>query len=134
MTRAAIELGATPVVVALPAGVEPPSGARVVRTPPRGAAITAMRLGMAQLTNSMAHAVLLLPLRGAQPRLNALHALLDASTRSGDAIIAFSDTSLDRSPAIVPRDAWLELVTLGEGGIDALSARRRVERIDARPT
>jgi len=30
----------------------------------------------------------------------------------------------------VPRDAWLELVTIAENGLDAVAARRRVERVD----
>jgi hypothetical protein len=131
MTRAAIELRAAPIIIALPAGVDPPSGARVVRSRPGGTSITALRLGMAQLTNSPARAVLLFPLRGAHPRRDALLALVLGATSAADAIVAFEDTPLDQAPVLIPRDAWLELVTMGEGGLDALGARRRVQRVDA---
>ena len=134
IARTAIELGALPVVVALPPGVEVPPGVRVVRTRPGGAPTLALRLGMAQLTNTTARAVLLHPLRGAQPPLDALLALLDAAKRADDAIVAFAVDSLDDAPVMVPRDAWLELVTLAEGGLDALATRRRVQRVDARPS
>ena len=62
--------------------------------------MTAMWLGMAQLTNTTARAVLLIPLRGAHPPFESLLAMLDAAKRDGDAIVAFSDASLDGSPAI----------------------------------
>ncbi|MEO6525356.1 MAG: hypothetical protein ABIP93_01895 [Gemmatimonadaceae bacterium] len=131
MTRTALEVGAAPIVVALPAGVEPPPRARVVRSRPGGPLITALRLGMAQLTNSPASAVLLLPLRGIHPRRDSLRALVDGAKGAGDAIVAFEDASLDDAPVLIPRDAWLELVTMGEGGLGALAERRRVLRVDA---
>jgi hypothetical protein len=31
----------------------------------------------------------------------------------------------------VPRDAWLELVTVAESGLDAVAARRHVERVES---
>ena len=94
----------------------------------------ALRLGMAQLTNTTARTVLLYPLRGAHPPLEALLALLDAAKRADGAIVAFAVASLDDAPVMVPRDAWLELVTLGEVGLDALATRRRVQRVDAHPS
>jgi hypothetical protein len=30
---------------------------------------------------------------------------------------------------LIPRDAWLELMTVGESGMDAVAARRRVVRV-----
>lgn len=131
MASIAHELGATPIVVALAAGAEPPSGVRVARTKPRGSAITAIRLGMAQLTNSTAKMVLLWPHAGMQPPLVAMLALLDEAKRSRDAIVAFDGASLDASPLMIPRDAWLDLVTLGEEGLDALAARRSVVRAES---
>ena len=134
MARAALELGAAPVVVALPPVVEAPPAVRVVRTRPSGAQSMAVRLGMAQLTNTIARTVLLYPLRGAHPPFDTLVALLEAARRVEDAIVAFVDVSLDDAPVMVPRDAWLELVTLGDGRLDALATRRRVLRVDARPS
>jgi hypothetical protein len=130
MARTAAELGASPIVVAIPPGIELPPGPRVIRTRAHGSAIAAIRLGMAQLANSMARAALLWPHDGAQPSLVALLALVDEAKRSSDAIVAFAAAPLDRSPILVPRDAWLELVTLGEDGLGAVATRRRVARVE----
>jgi hypothetical protein len=130
MARDAVAVGAAPLVAALPPGVQPPEGTRVVRTKPGGSHVTALRLGMAQLTNTTARAVLLVPLRGVHPPLVSLLALVDAAKHGGDALIVLAGAALDASPVLVPRDAWLELVTLGEGGMDAVAARRGVLRIE----
>src|SRR5215218_6151137 len=103
MARDASTSGAAPVVVALPSDVVAPSGTRVVRAKREGAAVTTLRLGMAQLTNTSARAVLLLPLRGAQRPLISLLALLDDAKRAGEAIIAFEGAALDDSPVLVQR-------------------------------
>jgi hypothetical protein len=123
------DAGAAPVVVAVPPGIELPAPARVVRTRPSGSRIGAIRLGMAQLANSPARVVLLLPSSHATPSLVELLSLVDASKRAPDAVVAFAGASLDGSPVVVPRDAWLELVTVAENGLDAVAARRRVERV-----
>ena len=68
---------------------------------------------MAQLANTPARVVLLLPHGGPPPSLVALLSLVDAAKRAPDAIVAFDGAPLDESPVLVPRDAWLELVTLG---------------------
>jgi len=128
LARMAADTGAAPVVVAAPPGVELGS-ARVARTRPEGTPIAAIRLGMAQLTNSVARAVLLLPHEADGATLVALLALLDGGKRSEGAMVALEGAALDRSPLLVPRDAWLELVTLGEGGMDAVAARRGVTRV-----
>ena len=129
LVATARDAGATPVVVAVPPGIELPAPARVVRTRQEGPRIGAIRLGMAQLANSPARVVLLLPLSGAAPSLVALLSLVDASKRAPDALVAFAGASLDDSPVLAPRDAWLELVTVAENGLDAVAARRRVERV-----
>jgi hypothetical protein len=129
LVATARDVGATPVVAAVPLGIEAPAPARVVRTRESGSRIGAIRLGMAQLANSPAQVVLLLPL-GARSSLVDLLSLIDASKRAPHAIVAFAGASLDESPVLVPRDAWLELVTVAENGLDAVAARRRVERVD----
>jgi hypothetical protein len=129
LVETARDIGASPVVVAAPSGIELSAPARVVRTRAGGSRIGAIRLGMAQLANTSARAVVLLPLTTSAPSLVALLSLLDAAKRAPDAIVAFADASLDVSPVLVPRDAWLELVTVAESGLDALAARRRVERV-----
>ncbi|HEX7977721.1 MAG TPA: hypothetical protein VF461_03920 [Gemmatimonadaceae bacterium] len=123
------DLGAAPVVVAVPPGIELPAPARVVRTRVSGSRIGAIRLGMAQLANTPARVVLLLPQAGSAPSLVTLLSLVDAAKRAPDSLVAFAGAPLDESPVLVPRDAWLELVTVAENGLDAVAARRRVERV-----
>ena len=129
LVATARDVGASPVVVAVPPGIELPAPARIARTRQAGPRIGAIRLGMAQLANSPARAVLLLPLSDSAPSIVALLSLIDASKRAPDALVAFAGASLDDSPVLVPRDAWLELVTIAENGLDAVAARRRVERV-----
>jgi hypothetical protein len=129
LVATARELGAVPVVAAVPPGIDVPAPARVVRTRASGSRIGAIRLGMAQLANTPARVVLLMPQSSSVTSLVALLALLDAAKRAPDAIVAFDRAPLDESPVVVPRDAWLELVTVAENGLDALAARRRVERV-----
>jgi len=131
LAAAAHNVGATPVVAAVPPGIELPAPTRMVRTRPSGSRISAIRLGMAQLANSPARVVLLLPHTGEAPSLVELLALIDASKRAPDAVVALAGASLDESPVLVPRDAWLELVTVAENGLDAVAARRRVERVES---
>lgn len=129
LARIIADAGASPVVVALPPDVEVPPDVRVVRTRAQGSAIASIRLGMAQLTNTVARAVLLVPLGSHRASLVALLSLVDAAKRDERAIVTGSAGSLDGSALLVPRDAWLELVTIGEGGMDAVAARRSVIRV-----
>jgi hypothetical protein len=131
LARKMADSGASPVIVALPPEVDAPPATRVVRTRPHGAAIAAVRLGMAQLTNTVSRAVLLVPLRAERVTLVALLALVDAAKRDQQAMIAFDNAGLDESAVLLPRDAWLELVTVGESGMNAVATRRRVVRVSA---
>ena len=133
LARMVADAGAAPVIVAAPPDVAL-EGLRVVRTRPQGTEIAAIRLGMAQLTNTVARAVLLVPVDAASTTLTSLLALVDAAKRAEGAMVALEGATLDRSPLVVPRDAWLELVTLGESGMDAVAARRRLVRVDAAPS
>ncbi len=131
LSRTIADVGASPVIVALAPDVDAPAGARVVRTRPKGSAIAAIRLGMAQLTNTVAPAVLLVPFGTERASLVALLALVDAAKRDEQAIVAFANANLDESALLLPRDAWLELVTVGESGMNAVAARRRIVRVTA---
>jgi hypothetical protein len=130
LARTLTDAGASPVVVAVAPDVEAPPDTRVVRTRARGAAIAAVRLGMAQLTNTVARAALLVPFRTERVSLVTLLALLDAGKRTEGAIVGLEGTVLDRSPLLVPRDAWLELVTLGDGGLEAVIRQRTFVSVD----
>ncbi|MEO8560833.1 MAG: hypothetical protein ABI601_02085 [bacterium] len=129
MARSGAELLLAPIVAAIPAEVDAPPGIRAVRVKRDGAPITAVRLGMAQLTNTTATSVLLWPFAAADVPITTLRALMDVAALEPGALFALASLPLDLAPVIVPRDAWLELVTLGEGGLDALSARRRITRV-----
>ena len=133
LARGVAEAGASPVVVALAPNVDAPAGVRVVRTRPESAAIAAIRLGMAQLTNTVARAVLLVPLGAVPASVVELLALVDAAKRDERAIVAFENANLDTSALLLPRDAWLELVTVAESGMNAVAARRRVIRVATGP-
>jgi hypothetical protein len=129
LARTVADAGASPVVIAVAPDVEVPPGARVVRTRAHGAAIAAVRLGMAQLTNTVARAALLVPFRAERVSLVTLLALLDVGKRTEGAIVGLGGAALDRSPLLIPRDAWLELVTLGEGGLEAFVRQRTLVRV-----
>lgn len=117
-------LGANPVVIALPPEIAPlTTGVRVVRTKPGAPAIAAIRLGMAQFTNTAARAVLLVPLAALPVTAARLEGLLARSTGAMKSIVALDGVGLEESPLVVPRTAWLELMTLGEQGLQAVVAR-----------
>lgn len=132
--RTGVAIQASPIVVVIPSDVDAPSGARVVRVKRGVAPITAIRTGMAQLTNTTSTSVLLWPYSAAKVPIESLLALIDAASREAGAIVALEGASLDDAPIVVPRDAWLELVTLGEGGLDVLATRRHVVRVEAPAT
>src|SRR4051812_32278928 len=90
LVATARDAGAAPVVVAVPPGIELAAPARVVRTRPSGSRIGAIRLGMAQLANSPARVVLLLPQTDTAPSLVELLSLIDASKRTPEAMVAFA--------------------------------------------
>ena len=125
LVDAARAAGAHPIVVVLPREVHAPAEVRVARVAAGASAINGLRSGMALLTNTTARLALIWPLEGAEltdvPRIGGL---VDVARREGAAVTAFAHDDLDGSPVIVARDAWLELVTLGEQGIGAVAARR----------
>jgi hypothetical protein len=47
---------------------------------------------------------------------------------------AIDGDDLDRSPVLIARDAWLDLMTLGEQGMEAVAARRGITRVAAPAT
>jgi hypothetical protein len=132
-TRTGVAMQASPIVVVIPSDVDAPPGVRVVRVKRDVAPITAIRIGMAQLTNTTSTSVLLWPSAAASVPIVSLLALVDAASRDPGAIVALGSLPLEGAPIIVPRDAWLELVTLGEGGLETLGARRRVVRVADAP-
>jgi hypothetical protein len=129
MVRAARAAGAEPVVVVLPRGVTPPDGARVAQVAPGAKTISGLRAGMALLANSTARFVLLWPLDHEWSETAGVMPLVEAAQREQAPVTAMEGADLDREPIVVARDSWLELMTIGEQGMNALAARRGVYRV-----
>jgi hypothetical protein len=125
MIDAALQAGAQPVVVVLARDADAPANVRVARVNRGATRISALRAGMALLTNTTARLALVWPAEGdAAVDANAVAALVGHAREHGAAVTALAAMDLDHSPVIVARDAWLELMTLGEQGIGAVVAKR----------
>lgn len=128
-------VGAAPVVVPLPAGAARPAGAQVVTTAPGVTGIGALRRAMAALANTPAVGLLLWETeRPASARV--ARTVLEAALRTGAPIVIPEAGGRPLTPVWYSRDTWLELMTVGEQGLDAVhrrheSALQRVEVRDA---
>lgn len=134
MVASARALGAVAIVVAVPRGWRAPSHGRVVHVAPGGSSISAMRLAMAQLSNTPARYALLLPLGATPTAMERLRELVDVVARERPAIASFEGEDPDDAPSMVARDAWLDLMTIGEQGMSALGERLRIRLLAARST
>ena len=134
MVQAAREVGADDIVVAAPRGWRAPAHARVVHVAPvaPGAPlISAVRAGMAQLSNTPARYALLWPLGAPSTDVGRLRALVDDVQRERPSLAALEGDDLERGPVMIARDAWLDLMTLGETGMAAVAERRGLHRVSA---
>jgi hypothetical protein len=59
----------------------------------------------------------------------SLRTLVEDVRNVGAAVTAFAGTDLDRAPIMIARDSWLDLMTLGEQGMAAVTARRGLREI-----
>ncbi len=128
MVATARALGAEAIVCAVPKGWRAPTFARVVHVAPGAAAISALRLAMAQLGNSPAQHALLWPLEALTGDAR-LRALLNDVAREPAPLAALVGDDLDHAPVLIARDAWLDLMTLGEQGMTAVAERVGVRRV-----
>lgn len=128
MVATARALGAEAIVCAVPKGWRAPTFARVVHVAPGAAAISALRLAMAQLGNSPARHALLWPL-GASTDDTRLRTLLDDVAREPAPLAALAGDDLDHEPVLIARGAWLDLMTLGEQGMTAVAERVGMRRV-----
>lgn len=135
--RAAVDAargaGARPIVLVLPRGAEAPADTRVVHVNDGARTISALRAGMALLTNTTARLALVWPLGAGQASVpaDAVLALVSAARDSGAAVTALADDDLERAPIVIARDAWLDLVTIGEQGMAAVATRRGLHLVGA---
>lgn len=123
---AAREVGACPIVVVAAPTVQVDAAAdvRVARVRDGASTISAIRAGMALLANTPARLALVWPSAVEETDQVRLRAIVDAARHEPVALTAWSPARLHDQPIIVARDAWLELLTLGEQGMDAVAARR----------
>jgi hypothetical protein len=128
MVGIARSIGARGIVVAVPKGWRAPAHSRVVHATPGAPAISAVRLAMAQLSNTSARYVLLWPLAAATDA-DALTALVAQVERDRPALAAVEGDDLDHDPVMLARESWLELMTLGEQGMQAVAGRLGVHRV-----
>ena len=127
--------GAEAIVVVVPRGWRAPAFSRVVHVAPGASTITAIRSGMAQLSNTPARYALLWPLEAASVDADTLSTLVTETMLARPPFAAMEGDDPDHAPVMIARDAWLDVMTLGEQGMAAAAARRGITRIARmRPT
>lgn len=119
------------VVVVVPKGWRAPPRSRVVHVTPGVSPIGAIRSGMAQLSNTPARYALLWPLAAGLVDVGSLRALVAAAVDDRSPLAAFEGGDWDEGPVVIAREAWLELMTVGEHGIAAVAERRGARRFPA---
>lgn len=131
MVDIARAVGADAVVVAVPRGWRAPAHGRVVHAAPGATPMSVVRLAMAQLSNTPARYALLWPLAAPACDVERLRALVEYVERERPALAAMEGDDVERAPVMIARDAWLELMTLGEQDLAALGERLGVQRVVA---
>ena len=129
MVETARTAGADAIVVAVPRGWRAPAHARVVHVAPGASPIRAVRAGMAQLSNTPAPYALVWPLDASSMDVARLRALVEAVKRERPALAALEGDDVEHGAVMIARDAWLDLMTLGEQGIAAVAERRGLHRV-----
>jgi hypothetical protein len=117
------------VAAVVPKGWRAPPRSRVVHVAPGVSGIGAIRAGMAQLSNTPARYALLWPLDAGAVDVTRLRALVADVARERPALGALAGDDVEHAPVMVARDAWLDLMTLGERGIGAVAERRGLHRV-----
>jgi hypothetical protein len=119
MVRAARTVGAEPVVVVAPRGWAAVPNARMVHVAADASSISALRAGMAQLSNTTSRFALLWPFEERTTDVVSLLALVDDVKRERATMTVLGGDTTGAGPLMIARDAWLDLMT---GGVDGLSA------------
>lgn len=134
MVRVARATGAQAIVAAVPRGWRAPPHSRVVHVAPGAPSISAIRAGMAQLSNTSVRQAMLWPLDAAGADVARLSALVRGIRSEGAAVAVLDGDDVEHAPLMIARDAWLDLMTLGEQGMAALAERRGLQRVVADAT
>ena len=59
---------------------------------------------------------------------------MSGAQAEGAALAVLEGDDVEHAPLMIARDAWLDLMTLGEQGMTALAARRGLHRVAAETT
>ena len=129
VVETAAHASASPIIAVLPAGTEVPLPARAIPSA-NGGSDLALRIGIAQLANTVVAGVLVWPIEEADVALETALAVLDAAKRTGAPIVAPLSHGTDGWPLYFGRDIWRELLTT-PGGARALlqQGRSAVHRV-----
>jgi hypothetical protein len=124
-------VGAEPIVVVSGRGTVALAGTLGTSVAASASAISAVRAGMALLANRPVRLALLVPgsAIAEAPDSAALAAIVAGARATGAAVTSLAGADLDAAPVVIERDAWLDLLTLGEQGLDAVAARRGLHRV-----
>lgn len=123
VVKVAVEAGADPVIAVTPPAVHVAPPVRVVTAPEGAGFATALRLGLSQLANSSATGTLIWPIELSDVELSTVLAVLDARKRAAAAVVVPAYAARPGFPCFLARDAWLEAMTLADGGPEAIFAQ-----------
>ncbi|MBA3673167.1 MAG: hypothetical protein H0W68_14245 [Gemmatimonadaceae bacterium] len=116
--------GAGPIIAVVPRGFTAPAGGRTVHVAPRAPRIAAIRAGLSQLTNTPLQYAILLPRRPLSANAIAMQAMMRAARETPAPMMALAGVPLGDSPIVIGRESWLDMITIGERGLDAVARRR----------
>ena len=110
------DVGAGPIIAVLPKGVAAPPPARAVTGNPSSEQITSLRLGLMQLANTQAEAVLVWPVDHPFVSADSVRAVLDAYERSRAPIVIPTFEGRRGHPGLFARSLWRELMVVEHDG------------------
>ena len=121
IVEAARAAGADPIVVVVPANLDPPAGTIVVRNPDaRGEQIASLRLGLSRLVSVPVAGALAWPVDHPYVDVASAQAVLRAARRSGAPVVLPVFEGRRGHPVYFSRDCWRELATVSDGGARAV--------------
>ena len=110
------DAGATPIIAVLPKDVAPPNPARAVVGNAASEQITSLRLGLMQLANTNASAVLVWPVDHPYVEVSSIQAVLDAHARTRAPIVIPTFNGRRGHPGLFARAVWRDLMTVEHDG------------------
>ena len=113
--------GADPVVAVVPPDTTVPEGVRtIVNARATDEQVTSLRLGLAQLANTLATGALVWPVDHPFALATSGLAVVDAARRTGAPIVVPVHDGKRGHPVWFARETWRELMTVADGGARAV--------------